>query len=503
MENCEKIRIIKENEKNCITLVKINEKFCVKKELLGEHTVYYQLKDISHPCLPKIYEVSYENGITTVYEEYIEENEEQLSQKSEKEIIRAFKEICDVLDFLHKKDIIHRDIKPSNIIYGMDGHIHLIDFDASRIIKNDVEQDTVLLGTRGYAPPEQYGFAQTDKRSDIFSLGITLRQILGEKAEKPKYKRIIDKCTELNPDNRYQSTLEVKKALTSPNKKIYSQIAVAVVLLAFIPAVLGGMNKLQFNGNENNLDLSNNTNSQESLIKLDAPDTPHWHESGAAIGVWGNVPLSGNGREVAYRFNVYRTDSPNIKPNSQKDISVGSGYMAGNGGLLNNENILGADYEAVMAQHFGEEGYYWYEVCSIGDGEKYTDSDYVLCSHPYEYNQGKAKDPIIPINPHWITVQTEMGERYFVSIDNLEDYDDSDIIVFKFFDKDNIKVADNMLQKKQLMENNKRAYISPSIFQKDNNYRVAVAIFSAFPNERKNYLLDQALEENNLSDYLF
>nr|WP_300836125.1 hypothetical protein [uncultured Acetatifactor sp.] len=74
------------------------------------------------------------------------------------------------------------------------------------------EQDTRLLGTRGFAPPEQYGFAQTDERADIYALGVTMEQLLGETVRKPRYRRVIRKCRNLNPDKRYQSMRQVRQA---------------------------------------------------------------------------------------------------------------------------------------------------------------------------------------------------------------------------------------------------------------------------------------------------
>ena len=85
--------------------------------------------------------------------------------------------MCDGLKELHEQKIIHRDIKPSNMILQADGRIRLIDFDAARIFKDNKATDTELLGTKDYAPPEQYGFGQTDPRSDIYSLGVTIKNV--------------------------------------------------------------------------------------------------------------------------------------------------------------------------------------------------------------------------------------------------------------------------------------------------------------------------------------
>lgn len=212
----EEIELIKQNKKSTIHLVskKNNNQIFIRKMLNVKCPIYLLLKKYNHPYIPKLYEVTLSDHSTTIIEEYIEGTSLGSTKLSEKQLIYAFKELCSVLNFLHSNNIIHRDIKPSNIIFARDGHIRLIDFDAARMIKANAEQDTIPLGTRGYAPPEQYGFSQTDARSDIYSLGITLKQLLGNKANTPYYKRIIQKCTNLNPNNRYQSVKQVAWALS-------------------------------------------------------------------------------------------------------------------------------------------------------------------------------------------------------------------------------------------------------------------------------------------------
>ena len=120
--------------------------------------------------------------------------------------------MCDGLKELHEHNIIHRDIKPSNLIL-QSGKIRLIDFDAARIFKEGKAEDTKLLGTKGYAPPEQYGSGQTDQRSDIYSLGVTMKNLLGSNC-KGHLKKILDKCTAYDPKNRFQNVDELKTALT-------------------------------------------------------------------------------------------------------------------------------------------------------------------------------------------------------------------------------------------------------------------------------------------------
>ena len=130
--------------------------------------------------------------------------------------------LCDILIYLHglKPPVIHRDIKPENVIIDASGGVWLIDFDIAREFKPEAESDTFFFGTKGYAPPEQYGFAQTDARADIYSLGVLLRFLLtgsvranaNVRVYRPLQK-VIDKCTAFAPEKRYTDVRAVKKAL--------------------------------------------------------------------------------------------------------------------------------------------------------------------------------------------------------------------------------------------------------------------------------------------------
>ena len=200
----EEIKLLKESRKSTVWMIreKGGEQVYIRKKLTGRHEVYRILQDCCHPCLPKLYEVTVSDDCTTVIEEYIEGQVSSAVELSGKQFRQVIRELCSVLEFLHGKGVIHRDIKPSNILLAADGHVRLIDFDASRMPRDGVEQDTMLLGTRGFAPPEQYGFAQTDERADIYALGVTLELLLG-KHGRPRYKRVIQKCRKLDPDKRY------------------------------------------------------------------------------------------------------------------------------------------------------------------------------------------------------------------------------------------------------------------------------------------------------------
>ena len=234
----QEMELLKQSDKSTVYLVREKEsgQMWVCKVLQGNHPVYLELLECRHPYLPRLYSVNMTDETTEVIEEYIE-GESLQSGISLKEVFLIIRELCAVLEFLHGKGIIHRDIKPSNLLMANDGHIRLIDFDAARLYKENLEQDTRLLGTRGYAPPEQYGFAQTDERTDIYALGVTIRQLMGKTGQKPHYQRIIAKCTNLNPDKRYRSVSQVKRAFFSRKRNLCIAVAVFGIALAVLPGI--------------------------------------------------------------------------------------------------------------------------------------------------------------------------------------------------------------------------------------------------------------------------
>lgn len=207
----------------------------------GDAEVYRLLRDHPNKLMPKIFSVSEdENGITVV-EEFVEGEIVSEACFSEKQMHKAAKELCLILIHIHRLGVIHRDIKPSNILMTPSGHICLIDFDAARKMKPQADSDTRYLGTAGFAPPEQYGFSQTDVRSDIYALGKTLECIFGSLAYAGKYKKIISKCTRLDPDERYPDADSVLKALNGgrPVGMLITAAGAALILSAVCIAYAG------------------------------------------------------------------------------------------------------------------------------------------------------------------------------------------------------------------------------------------------------------------------
>lgn len=207
----------------------------VKQGLMAETEL---LKKLNHPSLPSIVDVIEEEGTFLIVMDYIEGKSlgsilKEYGAQSQEDVVDWAKQMCDVLSYLHSRQppIIYRDMKPSNIMLKPDGRAMLIDFGTAREFKEKSTEDTTCLGTQGYAAPEQYGgCGQTDARTDIYSLGATMYHLItGHNPGKPPYEmypircrnpalssgleEIILRCTQRNPQDRFQSCAELMYAL--------------------------------------------------------------------------------------------------------------------------------------------------------------------------------------------------------------------------------------------------------------------------------------------------
>ena len=223
-EKANKIWAIKEVRKDGVQDYEI-----VKQNLVDEIDI---LKRLNHPNLPSIIDVIDSGDSFLIVMDYIEGNSlskalESGPQKQE-DVIEWSKQLCDVLGYLHSRTprpIIYRDMKPANVMLKPDGKVSLIDFGTAREFKSSAVEDTTCLGTRGYAAPEQYGgHGQTDPRTDIYCLGATMYHLVtGHNPSLYKMypitqwnpllsealEAIILKCTQENPDDRYQNCAEL------------------------------------------------------------------------------------------------------------------------------------------------------------------------------------------------------------------------------------------------------------------------------------------------------
>ncbi len=218
LENFKQVSVLKERNGGLTEIVIDAEKtIFIRKTISYTGLPYRKLMKLAHPFLPKVYYVAEEGEQTFVIEQYMDGRNLQdvLDREGtlqEAEVRRVGLRLCDVLEFLHGQGIIHRDIKPSNVIIKEDGSLCLIDFGAARIVRENTDQDTRILGTPGFAPPEQYGFAATDYRSDYYALGMTLKALLGN-SYKGALTQAIRRCVELDPERRVSSARELRSLL--------------------------------------------------------------------------------------------------------------------------------------------------------------------------------------------------------------------------------------------------------------------------------------------------
>lgn len=200
----------------------------LRAELLG---VYERLKSVEQANLPRVYETEEYEGECFAYYEYIEgETLEDIVHEGTYTIAQAeewMEQLCAAMGALHAMQpcVVHRDIKPENIIISNGGVLKLIDLGAARLFKDGKPCDTEQIGTRGYAAPEQYGFNQSDARTDIYAAGTVLHVLMARFGEGAKaYNAVAARCTQLEPQNRYQSAKAMKTALRMAKYKKHIQI---------------------------------------------------------------------------------------------------------------------------------------------------------------------------------------------------------------------------------------------------------------------------------------
>ena len=176
------------NSRHGIDLVRHTgtDRIFVRKKLQHyDREVYDILRESKFSGIPVIEELIEQDDTLILIEEYISGSTlEQTLQEhgcfTEEETSPIILSLCEVLRPLHAHDpeIIHRDIKTTNLILRDDGTLYLIDFDASKMYDPAKNRDTVLIGTEDYAAPEQYGFAQSDRRTDIYAIGVLMCKML-------------------------------------------------------------------------------------------------------------------------------------------------------------------------------------------------------------------------------------------------------------------------------------------------------------------------------------
>jgi hypothetical protein len=203
------------------------------------------LAGLKHPNLPRVFDCFEENNRHYLVMEYIEGlTLEEVFEKNT--IIQPDKaldwavQLCDVLASLHKEGIIYRDLKPGNVMVDNENRIYLIDFGIARLFSGGKIHDTIIIGTPGFASPEHHGRAETDARSDIFSLGATLHflvtgvdpQLIPFVFKKPAdlkpdipgfFSDAIMKAVALDPADRFQTAIEMREAIVAKEPPVSVQ----------------------------------------------------------------------------------------------------------------------------------------------------------------------------------------------------------------------------------------------------------------------------------------
>ncbi|WP_238537726.1 serine/threonine-protein kinase [Sporolactobacillus vineae] len=255
----------------------VNKESDVSVDLLAEPNI---MKQLNHPRLPRIFDIVDTSEAIFIVVDYVQgESLDKVLKRAgkipEPVLVAWAKQICDVYIYLHEHQphpIIYRDMKPSNLMETPDGEVRVIDFGIAREYKKESKTDTQVLGTKIYAAPEQYGSAQTDERSDIYSLGVTLyqlatgespnaailskpiRKVLPESSE--GLEEILGKMLKPDPAERYQTARELlddfsniekmssryKKARRKKSEKVGALI---VSVLVFFALTLSGFSQVK------------------------------------------------------------------------------------------------------------------------------------------------------------------------------------------------------------------------------------------------------------------
>lgn len=253
---------LKESEDSSTFLVKetVTGILCVLKWgrnrqaefLRNEMEIMEKMADRKLSGIPKAYRIFEENGEVYLVREYIEGMSlaQMVLQKggiSEAEICRISRKICQTAEQFQNPDepMIHRDIKPENIVVTPGGEVVFIDFGTMRSYKKDGSRDTFVVGTRGTAAPEQYGYTQTDQRTDVYAIGQTMLYMVSESYEKNqlsecavsrRMKKIIEKACSFEPDKRYGDAAQLRRAVekcqANNRKKVYQKAGAVFGLIA-------------------------------------------------------------------------------------------------------------------------------------------------------------------------------------------------------------------------------------------------------------------------------
>lgn len=250
LESYKKIKPLGEKGNLWIVEDSVTGKYFVMRKLsMDVQKVYQILTGIHHPNIVEITDVFFCSGFLYVIEEYLKGRllSDVVAEKSisGRHVLSIGKQILNALSILHEHNIVHRDVKPENIMVDRKGCVKLIDFDIARLFSEDKSRDTTVKGSKDYASPEQFGFMQSDCRTDIYALGVTLNELAtGELPEKKicrgRLGAVVRRCIEFDPKRRYQTAAQALKDIRRREGMVhgvcitvFAIFLVAMVIAAF------------------------------------------------------------------------------------------------------------------------------------------------------------------------------------------------------------------------------------------------------------------------------
>lgn len=349
------------------------------------------MKALDHPAIPTIVDIidHKNNEFIYVVMDYVEGESldkvlDEYGAQPQDVVIDWAKQICEALGYLHsqKPPIIYRDMKPANVMLKPEGNIKIIDFGIAREYKEGNLADTTVLGTKGYASPEHYGGRQTDERSDIYTLGMTMHHLLTGVDPRPAdymyapirqwnpelsggLERIIDKCVSPDPKDRYQNCNELLYALDHYTEEEYSfkkkqKLKLSSFIISISLAVIFAVSGLV----TNNLATSAENNNYDNLIEINNQDY-----SVAVENITKAIKINQSDSRAYESFLNYIITDDNVNEQESQGISK----------FLNDLKSIYADenYDATFAKLYYEAGinhFFYYEI----DNETTTERDRAL-----------------------------------------------------------------------------------------------------------------------------
>ena len=210
--------------------------------------IYRRLINIEHENIIKVYGITKdEYGILAVMEYFPSKTlEEKMLENgifSVRDMKSVILQIAKGVSTIHDFGIVHRDLSANNILIDKSGRVKITDFGIARMYDKDKNTDTRILGTHGYAAPEQFGFIQTDRKADVYAIGVLMNVMLSGKMPNEKlYKGdsklmdIIQRCTSMKPADRY----EIEEILDLLGYKINNKSILKRRIIRSIPGFRSG-----------------------------------------------------------------------------------------------------------------------------------------------------------------------------------------------------------------------------------------------------------------------